>query len=177
MKIKLNLSDVETSIKKLETYKKDLRNKQKILLMRLGEIGFNVTEVRFRQAIYDGTNDVVVQAPYWTEDDKLILSATGKVVTFIEFGTGIRYLQIHPKAAELGAVRGQYGKGKGKNQSWAYYGEAGTNGKIVREDAHGNVILTHGNPPAQAMYEATIEMRNKILDIAKEVFRSDRRGK
>lgn len=173
MKIKVNLGNVEKAIRELETYKRNLETKIKILCEKLAEIGVEVAFARFKTAQYDGVNDVVVENPYW-EGDKLILAAKGNAVTFIEFGTGIRYADIHPKAAEMGAIRGGYGKGKGNRNTWAYYGESGTHGRIIRELGDGTpVVLTHGNPPARAMYEASKAMRANIAKIAKEIFGSD----
>ena len=40
--------------------------------------------------------------------------------------------------------------------------------KIIKQ---GNeVVITHGNPPARAMYDAAKVMRSKIVDIAREVY-------
>lgn len=173
MKIKVRLGKASEAIKELESFKKNLNVKIKIFCERLAEIGVETASVRFKTAQYDGTNDVIVQSPRW-EGNKLVVSAKGNSVTFIEFGTGIRYTEIHPKAAEMGAVRGAYGKGKGNRDTWGYYGETGTNGKLIRELGDGTpVVLTHGNPPARAMYEASKEMRANIAKIAKEVFGSD----
>ena len=57
-----------------------------------------------------------------------------------------------------------------------YYGEPGTNGRVVRtqqkegEEAV-DVIRTHGNPPARAMYDAGKAMRERIVEIAREVYK------
>lgn len=171
MKVKVKLGNLNEAIKTLEDYQKSLNAKMKVLMDKLAEVGFDIADIRFRQAQYDGTNDVVVQSPQWVKDNKIVLSAKGNAVTFIEFGSGIRYTEIHPLALKQGAVRGAYGKGKGKNKSWTYYGKPGTNGKIVRISSKGVVIRTEGNPPARAMYEAVKTMREKILEIAKEAFK------
>lgn len=173
MKLKIKLNDIEGAIAKLEEYEKSIRNKTKVLMERLANVGYDVANVRFSQAQYDGTNDVVVKSPEWVDDNKIVLVAHGNTVTFIEFGTGVRYTEIHPLALEKGAIRGGFGKGHGKKDSWAYYGNPGTNGKIVRESKNGIVVRTNGNPPARAMYEASKNMREEILKIAKEVFSND----
>lgn len=171
MKIKVKLGNLDEAVNALEDYQKSLNVKAKVLIEKLAEVGFDVADIRFKQAQYDGVNDVVVQSPQWVEDNKIVLLAKGNAVTFIEFGAGVRYTEVHPLALEKGAIRGAYGKGKGKNKSWTYYGEPGTNGKIVRVSDKGMIIRTEGNPPARAMYEAVKTMREKILEIAKEVFK------
>lgn len=169
--IKIKLGDVGKAIEELEAYKKWLTERTKVFLERLAKVGLDVAEARFKNAQYDGDNDVQMQAPQWVGENKLILVARGNAVTFIEFGTGVRYSEPHPLAAEKGAIRGGYGQGKGSRNSWAYYGNPGTNGKVVREAPLGTVVRTEGNPPAMAMYEATKAMRAKIAEIAKEVFK------
>lgn len=156
---------------KLRTYQKSLDSKQKRLLEELAQIGIDIASARFQTAQYDGGNDVVVnKSPEWANDHTLFLIATGDAVTFIEFGTGVHYAEQHPQAAALGAIRGAYGQGKGAQDRWSYYGSPGTNGQIVTENEKGTVVLTHGNPPARAMYDATKEMRDQIEDVAREVF-------
>lgn len=130
--------------------------------------GLTTAAAKFATAQYDGTNDVMVQQPY-SEGDAVILEARGEAVAFIEFGTGVHYSEEHPKAAELGMIRGGYGYHLGNLDSWRYVGDPGTNG--VEDDRHPGYIKTHGNPPARAMYEAGKEMRNELAETAREVLR------
>lgn len=167
--MKFRISGLDETIRHLEEEKKRIRNKQHELLEKLAAIGIETATIRFAQASYDGTKDVAVpQEPEWDGDNKLRISAEGSTVSFIEFGTGVHYADSHPKAGEFGAVRGGYGYGLGKMDSWRYTGEPGTNG--VESEKHPGQIVTHGNPPARAMYDSAEEMRSKILEIAKEVY-------
>lgn len=169
--MRVRVIGAEQIISKLQAYQKALKLKQRRLLLRLAEIGIDVATVRFQTAQYDGENDVVVaQTPQWSGENKLIISASGNAVTFIEFGAGVDYPQQHPKATELGMIRGDYGQGKGSQVRWGYYGVPGTNGKVIKETERGTLVLTRGNPPARAMYDAGNEMRDRIVEIAKEVF-------
>ena len=165
----IRISGVVETIRHLEEYKKRVKRNQHTLLAKLAEIGINTAQVRFSTAQYDGTNDVKVPAePTWVSDSKLIISAQGSTVAFIEFGTGVHYSETHPKAGEFGAVRSGYGHGLGKLDSWRYIGEPGSNGEPSTK--HPGYIVTHGNPPAMAMFQAGEDMRNRILEIAKEVY-------
>ncbi len=169
--MEIKVSGIDSLINKLKAYQKTLDDKQKQLLEELAKIGIDVASAKFQTAQYDGENDVVVSTtPEWVGDNKLFLTATGNAVTFIEFGTGVHYAEQHPKAAALGAIRGAYGQGKGSRDTWGYYGSPGTNGQVIKENDKGTVVLTHGNPPARAMYDATKEMRNQVVNIAREVF-------
>lgn len=171
--MEIRVKGLDSLINKLKTYQKSLEEKQHRLLEELVKIGIDVASAKFQTAQYDGDNDVIVnKQPEWVGDNKLFLTATGSSITFIEFGTGIHYAEQHPKAAALGAIRGAYGQGKGSRDSWGYYGSPGTNGKVVKENDKGTVVLTHGNPPARAMYDSAKEMRSQVANIAREVFKN-----
>lgn len=167
----IKITGFDKILKRLDSYQNVTQEKQKELLERLASLGVNKAEIVFKTAQYDGTNDVVVEPPKWIDENTIQIVARGKAVTFIEFGSGVTYSEQHPWASEVGAIRGQYGKGKGKNPSWTYYGEAGTNGKFIRASDKGDVIRTKGNPPARAMYLASKEIKEKILEICKEVYK------
>lgn len=172
--MQIKVSGLDKVISQLRAYKKSLEGKQRRLLEELSKIGIDVASVKFQTAQYDGENDVIVNnTPEWVGDNKLFITATGKALLFIEFGTGVHYIEQHPKSSEFGMIRGSYGQGKGSHDSWGYYGSPGTNGQVVRENEKGTVVLTHGNPPARAMYDSAKEMRSQILSIAREVFGSD----
>lgn len=170
MKIKCNLSNLDKAIKQIEDYRKYLQRKQKLLMERLAEIGINSATISFQNALYAGVNDVVVeQTPTWIDDNKLVISAHGSSITFIEFGTGITYTSPeHPKAGELGFTRGGYGKGRGKRKGWGYYGEPGNIGTPIKDKP--GLVFTRGNPASRSMYDAGKQMREQITTIAKEIF-------
>lgn len=169
--MEIKVSGLDSLINKLKSYQKTLEEKQHRFLEELAKIGIDLASAKFQTAQYDGDNDVIVnRQPEWAGDNKLFLTATGNSITFIEFGTGIHYVEQHPKSAALGAIRGAYGQGKGSRDSWGYYGNPGTSGKVVKENDKGIVVLTHGNPPARAMYDSAKGMRNQIVNIAREVF-------
>lgn len=137
-------------------------------LERLAQEGYEVASAGFASAEYDGTNDVTVSV----EDRGKIKAvvAVGGTVLFIEFGTGVTYPDNHPEAKELGMLRGEYGKGRGKQSTWGYYGEPGTNGTVAGERAKGTLVLTHGNPANMPMYNAVKELELRLGEIVKEVF-------
>ena len=85
--------------------------------------------VKFSQAVYDGTNDVSVTVEPRGNNVRAVV-ATGGATLFIEFGAGVTYPDDHPEAEELGMKRGAYGQGHGKQHSWGYYGDPGTNGVL-----------------------------------------------
>lgn len=139
------------------------------LAYKLAEVGRLYATEKFAKAQYDGTNDVIVNPPYKV-GDAMVLEARGNAVAFIEFGTGVHYSEVHPQAAEFGLVRGGFGHHLGRFDYWRYTGDPGTHGIEIPEGMkHEGEILTHGNPPARAMYEASKEMRDKLTSIVREV--------
>ena len=166
----IRVTGIDAILRQLDNYVNSMQYKQHKVLQKLAEIGIDVATVRFGSAQYDGTNDVTVSQPIWDGDNKVLFSADGDTVAFIEFGTGVHYSEAHPKAVEFGAVRGTYGYGLGRFDSWRYEGDPGTNGEVIQSGAHAGEVLTHGNPPARAMYEAGKEMRSRISEIIKEVY-------
>lgn len=165
--MKIEVHGLDRVLKKLRLYEGSLINKQRELLERLSEIGIRTASVRFSQAQYDGENDVVVSSsPEWIDENRLFLTASGKAVLFIEFGSGAKYGYGHPAGEKMGYVPG----------SWSDNEEKG--GRHHWQDENGwyyeHEKISHGNPPARAMYDAAKEMRADILRIAKEVYGSDR---
>lgn len=172
--MQITVKGIDSIIARVKAYQNRLEDKTHKFLEELAKIGIDTAEIKFKSAIYDGVNDVFVdKSPRWEGENTLFISAEGNAVAFIEFGTGIHYTEQHPYAAELGFQRGTYGQGKGSQETWGYYGWKGTNGVRIKDTMKGTLVLTHGNPPARAMYEAGKAMREKVVEIAKEVFAND----
>ena len=114
-----------------------------------------------------------VTRTYQKPFEDTIYTIAGKTIEptlFIEFGTGVTYPDDHPEAEELGMKRGEYGQGHGKQHSWGYYGDPGTNGVLKEKKNGGFVVITHGNPANMPMYETVKELQDRLTEIAKEVF-------
>lgn len=168
MKIKLTVNTNQV-VRSIESYVNQLDSKTRTFLERLAQIGISSADASFRSAAYDGVNDVVVNStPVWVDERTIAVQASGRAILFIEFGTGVFNPGVHPQASEFGMIRGEYGKGHGKQESWVYIGEPGTNGEVL--DADRNVVRTRGNNASRSMYDAAEHMRNEIGRIAREVF-------
>lgn len=168
------LDRLDNLLTRLKNYRSDLDSKKHELIKRLAEIGIDTADIHFREAQYDGENDVSMDTPRFTSNNRVVISARGRTVLFIEFGSGIHYQEQHPLADDLGMIRGEYGYGRGKNDTWTYIGDSpGTNGEVIKQTERGFVYKTHGNPPAKAMYNATEAIQAQIIDIASEVFKFD----
>lgn len=167
--VPLSIPAYDSLIRKIE----DLGNWQSdraiVFADRLAQEGMEIASVKFSQAVYDGTNDVSVTVELRGNNVRAVV-ATGGATLFIEFGTGVTYPDDHPEAGELGMKRGEYGQGHGKQHSWGYYGDPGTNGVLKEKKNGGFVVITHGNPANMPMYETVKELQDRLTEIAKEVF-------
>ena len=169
VKVPLSQRGIDTLLREIESYTVWLKERSQILLDRLAQAGFEVASARFAKAAYDGTNDASVSLETRSEGVRAVV-AVGASVLFIEFGTGVTYPDNHPQAAELGMKRGEYGQGHGKQSSWGYYGDPGTNGVVKTNKDGSTVVITHGNPANMPMYETVKELEAMLPELVKEVF-------
>jgi hypothetical protein len=173
--IKCSINDLSEFVIELERIENNFNAKKKLFMERLAKIGIDVAKIEFANAKYDGINDVVVGgSPQWVSDNTLAVTAIGDSVAFIEFGAGVFHSE-HPKGAELGMIHGTYGKGRGKNKKWGYYDNGGSlsAGGQVKTTKRGTVVITSGNEPTRAMYDAAKTMRENAEQIAREIFAND----
>lgn len=169
VKVPLSQRGIDTLLREIESYTVWLKERSQVLLDRLAQAGFEVASARFAKAAYDGTNDASVSLETRSEGVRAVV-AVGASVLFIEFGTGVTYPDNHPQAAELGMKRGEYGQGHGKQPSWGYYGDPGTNGVVKTKKDGSTVVITHGNPANMPMYETVKELEAMLPELVKEVF-------
>ena len=169
VKVPLSQRGIDTLLREIESYTVWLKERSQVLLDRLAQAGFEVASARFAKAAYDGTNDASVSMETRSEGVRAVV-AVGASVLFIEFGTGVTYPDNHPQAAELGMKRGEYGQGHGKQSSWGYYGDPGTNGVVKMKKDGSTVVITHGNPANMPMYETVKELEAMLPKLVKEVF-------
>lgn len=163
MKITINPYDAKSitkAIKQLEQYKKDFRTKEEVFVRRLAEIGVSVASVGFATADYDGVNDV--QVTMTQNGTKATVVAYGETVGFIEFGTGVTFPEWDNSGMEYTPpAHGTYGKGRGANP----------NGWYFKQHEGARARHTYGNPPAEAMRTARDVMVERVMQIAREVWK------
>ena len=162
MKIRINPFDeksIAEALKLVQQYKKDFAAKERLFVKRLAEIGVSVASTGFEVADYDGVKDVEVSMTQ--RGTRAVVKAYGETVGFIEFGTGIRYPEWDNSGMDYAPPKhGTYGKGLGANpKGWFFTPGAGAS-------QH-----TYGNPPAEAMRTARDVMVERVVQIAREVWR------
>ena len=163
MKITIDPFDkksITAAIKKLEQYEKEFRAKEAEFVRRLMEIGVSVAETGFSMADYDGINDVLIAETQ--NGPRAAVIAYGQTVGFIEFGTGVKFREYNSSDTEFTPPpHGSYGKGKGSNpKGWYFTQNEGAAGRH-----------TYGNPPAEAMLTARNVMVERVIQIAREVWK------
>ena len=163
MKIVINPFDkksINAAIKKLQQYEKEFKRKEAEFVRRLKELGVSVATTGFAMADYDGVNDVLIAETQL--GTRALVIAYGETVGFIEFGTGIKFREYDSAGLEFTPPpHGSYGKGKGKNPHGWYFTQSP--GAAARH--------TYGNPPAEALLTARDAMIERVVQIAREVFR------
>lgn len=163
MKLVINPFDkksVSQAIKQLEQYKKDFAVKEQLFVKRLAEIGVSVASAGFATADYDGERNVAVRVEQRGNHAAVI--ASGETVGFIEFGTGVRYPEWDNSGMDYTPPKhGTYGKGQGASPYGWYFKQS--DGAKARH--------TYGNQPAEAMRTARDVMVERVIQIAREVWR------
>ena len=163
MKISINPYDpksIDRAIKQITEHKKDFLEKEDLFIKRLAEIGVSVASSGFSLADYDGVNDV--QVTMTQSGTKATITAFGEAVGFIEFGTGVKFPEWDNSGmAYTPPKHGTYGKGRGASPHGWYFKQ----GDGVKAQH------TYGNHPAEAMRTARDVMIERVMQIAREVWR------
>lgn len=162
----------------VETYAEATRRTPAEASRRLCEAGSKVASTRFQNAKYDGDNDAVAEMEYDKSTGLYSVVAYGRAAPFIEFGTGIQhgYSQLQGAreseiARAYGPVEiGTYGFGRGMDDTWTYYGPAGTGGKPAHNNEWSPYHYTEGYPPQGPMYYAMLSMKGILRSTVKRVF-------
>ena len=157
-------ASITNAIKLLKQYEKDFLAKEQEFVKRLTEIGVSVAELGFSMADYDGTKDVLIAQTQ--NGTRATVIAYGTTVGCIEFGTGIKYREWEDTSNASGypytpPAHGTFGAGKGKNP----------HGWFFKEYEGGVARRTYGNPPAEAMLTARDVMVERVVQIAREVWK------
>lgn len=166
-KISIQLSEksIQKAIDELNQYKRNLRSKNDEFVKRLAELGIPIINQNIASAAGDSdkSHNTYIKLNSFGDYSQATLVCEGKDLLFIEFGAGVHFngaagSSPHPKGQEFGYTIGSYGKGQGKQDSWYYYADSGES------------VLSHGTQATMPVYRASVEIRNKIREVAREVF-------
>lgn len=172
-KTDLSVEGINKLKKELLNYKNNiLQNKINNLTKRLAEIGLNVANVKISESPLGKYVSVRIENKTLSGESKSFLIATGQTVHSegyepfnillgIEFGAGIHYNpNPNPNADKLGLGVGTFpGQIHAFEDGWYYWDEKQKTWKY-----------SHGVKATMPMYNAYMEMLNKVKPIAIEVF-------
>ena len=171
--ITLDVRSIDAAIRKLNDYAARIKKLETELPRALCDIGQFKAQAIYDTAPYnvylDGSSDkadiVVSVEPV---EGGYVVKASGEAVCFVEFGAGVFYngADAYQGTRPEGIVGiGEYGSGKGKRKAWGFPGMAtyvDANGKT-----RGNA--THGTPASNALYYASVDMRERIAEEARKI--------
>lgn len=169
IQITLSEESIEKLIKEMEDYKKTLDEKLKNVrdlvaakIQELAQMGFDnsISDFNIKGAIPEMAK---VKVRIESLDDKTLVIADGEDAVWVEFGAGVYFngaagSSPHPKGTELGFIIGNYGKGRGRQHAWGYYGD------------DGKLVITRGTFATMPMFHAVQAIEQNISEIAKKVF-------
>lgn len=150
--ITTNIPDV---IRQLEQRQRWINERAHELVQRLAEMGAVNVSIEYARAIYNGDKDYDVTVEDRGEN-RMAIVASGATVLILEFGAGVTYGDGHPQAGEFGFGPGTYpGQRHAMDENGWYFG---------------NHEHTYGNPPSMTMYMTARELRQRVQEVAREVF-------
>lgn len=172
----LSVSSIQNAIKEIKAYQNDLNRKCELLCQRLCQEGIQIAQSYigssgFGKYIHLGSEITPQQAGckaiFYMEDTAMIKSdwqtlegvrsAEVSPVLMLEFGSG---LKAENPAGISGVGTGTFPGGKHGNEPGWYY-----------MDLDGVWHYSTGVSPKMPMYNAGKELREKVVVIAREVFR------
>ncbi len=161
---------IQEVIEQLQNFGKRIQSKNSQFMARLLNEGFTLANNNLEtiSAYYkeDATVSIGVEDNGKTIKGYVYLN--GGKVAFIEFGAGVTFngsagTSPHPRGTELGMTIGSYGKGQGAN-SWGWWFRKDER-QYERQYEH-----SYGNPAYMPLYRTLQELKEKVADIAKEVY-------
>lgn len=174
--IKINLFDggksLQEAIRQIEQYRDELPRKAQQLCQRLAEEGVKVADVAINSVPIGRTITLTTDINPSKMGCRAMLKMTGRetrtedgrvfyTALAIEFSAGVRYANTaSPRASNFGMGTGTFpdAKHSWQMEGWYYLGD------------DGNWHHSFGVQASHPLYSASMEMRQKIDSIVKEVF-------
>lgn len=153
-----DVASIDAAVAELRDYAKWLQIKARELAQRLADMGAVLASIEYSRVPYIGKKDVALSVEQ-TGKSTYTITASGETVLILEFGAGVTYGYGHPQAAEFGMGPTTY-----PGQKHA----ADPNGWWIPGGKH-----TYGNQPSMAMYLTGKELRDRVEEVAREVFSHD----
>ena len=161
--IDLSRESIREGIRQIREFKDWLQEKTDLMLELLANAGLQVAQMRFSAVavIYDtGARGMNYNIEVDHRGHTWVIRAMGEDICFLEFGAGVAWGYGYTGNRPRGVKDiGEYGKKQGGNPHGWWF-KSGAKAKH-----------TLGNPPANAMSGAEEIIRQRVYDVANEVFR------
>lgn len=153
--------------RELHQYNHSIERANELFVQRLAEAGYKIATQQIVKSFPSLDHDKPIGSlDIITDSDGIVSGCTlqfsSEQALFIEFGAGIHFNKgtNHPLAGQFGYGVGTYpGQTHAYNdKGWSYQGE------------DGRWHHSYGTKATMPMYTAGVEMRTKIIEIAKEVY-------
>ena len=163
----LSVSGINRIINELHEYRVNINKANERFVQRLMEEGFEIATASIYESLPTIDRDKPIGNLEIISDERgeitsCALQFTGEQVLFIEFGAGIRYNEgnNNPLASQFGYGVGTYPQQTHAfdRKGWNYYGN----------DNHFH--HSYGTKATMPMYNASQEIRKRLIEIAKEVY-------
>lgn len=175
MKIKLSLNpdSIDAAIKQLEDYRNKLPEMGDKIAQELAHMGYAVAYGIMSGHVFSGETmgnlTVIEDGP-----GKYILYDQSSALLFFEFGAGIRYGGGHPWDEDLGFGPGTYPGNGHWDDPKGWWFPTDDPRLIIRTDKDGQGWgHSYGNKPYMPFYNASKEMRENLLEVARKVFQEE----
>lgn len=178
--IRGNLSSkgIQSIIDQLQDYRRDLHRKTELMCQRLAEAGLIVSQTAIGESTFGKYVSLRINMEPQKVGCRAVLIATGQTKTsewqtkdgvksvtisclaMVEFGSGVsKNPVVNPKAKEFGMGPGTFpGQTHAGENIWYWM------------DLDGTWHSSSGIKATMPMYKASVEIRSKIVSIAREVF-------
>lgn len=161
----LSVKGIENLVNQVKQYKEGLKKANDVFVQRLAETGFVIAQSCIQNCDhYDDDKPIgalTINSISTGEIASVKLKFSGEQVLFIEFGSGITYNPVdNPLASQFG-----YGIGTYPNQTHAF-----DKGGWSYKDDTGKWKHSKGTQATMPMYNASVTMRDRLINIAKEVY-------
>lgn len=161
----LSASSVRSARQRLERYMSDLPTKVDELCRRLAEVGVTAAVTALQEADKRETGELQssIEVERVGDRDYLVVTYCGYAV-YVEFGTGVvGAAGTYPGTMPPGITGPLSRTTKAREDgSWVYF-----------DERQGRYRITKGQLPTGFMAQASVEMRDKAKEIAREVFGGD----
>lgn len=162
--MELSAASIDAAIEKLNQYKRKLENAGDEIARRLAQLGYQTAYLIMSEHIYSGETITSLTVDE-LGNGKYVLKANSEALLFFEFGAGVNGVG-HPLGMGVGTYPGQ--KHAFDPNGWWFLTDDPN--LAVRKSKDGKMWgHSYGNPPYMPFYLASREIRDELLNVAKEV--------